>query len=192
MIRVVVRFITISSEFCRFNGPFLHLWHHQIHICIDRLCRCLSGEAITLKGHSVSFPALHFSLLLRQRWEHQAPLPFLVTSLSGRVESVTVGIGNRERNSLQRKRLAGISASLLLCCCYRRVATACEQVTMWAQACVQGGNTPFLASGAFTAAPRGPSVASSPGEMLHPFLLERPGLPGPLALDPFGHFKRGH
>lgn len=119
-----MRFITISPEFCRFSGPFLHLWHHQIHICIDRLCRCLSGEAITLKGHSVSFPALHFSLLLRQRWEHQAPLPFLVTSLSGRVESVTVGIGNRERNSLQRKRLAGISASLLLCCCYRRVATA--------------------------------------------------------------------
>lgn len=35
-------------------------------------------------------------------------------------------------------------------------------------------------------------MASSQGEMLHPFLLGRLGLPGPLTLDPLGHFEKGH
>lgn len=68
-------------------------------------------------------------------------------------------IGNKERNSLQRKRLAGISASLLLCRCYRRVApaAACDRLVTRVGTsipdCVQGGGTPLLVS---TSTPRGP------------------------------------
>lgn len=121
----MVRFHTIRSEFCHFNGPFLRLWHHQIHIRIDRLCRCLSGEAITPKGRGISFPESHFSLLRQRARGAASPTPFPRYPTSGAGESrAMVGTGNRERNPLRRRRLTGIPASLLLCCCYHRVATA--------------------------------------------------------------------
>lgn len=120
----MVRFNTICSEFCHFNGPFLRLWHHQIHIRVDRLCRLLSGEAITLKGRSIYFPELHFSHQ-RQRAPGAAS-----SAPSLRYPTVGAGVSRDGGNGQQREKyplekVAGRSpASLLLCCCFRRVATA--------------------------------------------------------------------